>query len=201
MKKVLKTTLVMAALLSISYGVNAQVSVNAGYLSTTGTTKTGGISTESEPLNGVSAGIGYDMGVQGGIGLFWGLNYTYAWKKISDNTKSVDHVLDLPVRVTFGVPVTDNIKVFGFAGPKFVYALAGSTKTGGSVHIKHYGDGLGQRTPFDIKLGLGAGLKFSSLILKAGYDWGMLNQWGNKTVAENSALTLDHLYVTLGLAF
>ena len=200
MKKVFKAALV-AAMVIVSASANAQ-SINVGYVSTKAADSDG------DAVSGITAGIGYDMEVQGLIGLSWGLNYTYSWES-ADHVKFTDNHLDVPVRLTFGVPVTDNVKVFGFAGPKFVYAIAGSTKydTDGIEDMKRYGENS-PVSRFDIKAGAGAGIQFNNIVLKAGYDWGLLNQnkWHgsndlDKIFFKDIVSKTNQFYVTLGFAF
>ena len=221
MKKVFKSVLVAAVLVAATVSANAQVSINAGYVSTTPISN----SESGDAIKGITAGLGYDMNVQGGVGLSWGLNYTYAWDKEEDTQnipflgsitfsgKSADHYLDVPVRLTYTLPLSGDLNVFGFAGPKFVYAIAGKTTTSVSTDLAgdiseyipeipegnkdHYKDTNLSR--FDIKAGLGAGVQFKNIILKAGYDWGLLNQYtGNN---DNYSAKSNHFYATLGFAF
>lgn len=211
MKKSFKAILIVA-MVAVSAGVSAQLSVNAGYANSATTVKAGSTSNTADGVNGVTAGVGYDMNVQGGFGLFWGLNYTYAWNKeegtfwgITGTSNSVDHYLDVPVRLTFGLPITDAFKVFAFGGPKFVYALAGKTtyslssgeSSASSEPSDHYKDTDLSR--FDIKLGLGAGVQFSNIIVKGGYDWGMLNQYTGDI--DDYSSKINQFYVTLGVTF
>ena len=215
MKKVFKVALVAVSLILVSTGIYAQFSANVGYVSTTSSID------GSDALPGITAGIGYDMEVQGGVGLSWGLNYTYAWDKeegsffgVTGTSTSKDHYLDIPVRLTYSYPVSDAIKVFGFAGPKFVYAVAGqntyklSSSIGSTSNdpVDHYKDTNLSR--FDIKAGLGAGISFNAITLKGGYDWGLLNQnkfYGSDKIehilVKDDVLKSNHFYVTLGYAF
>ena len=212
MKKVFKSVVVVAVLVAATVSASAQVSINAGYVSSTATDN----GKTTDPVSGIAAGIGYDMNIQGGVGLAWGLNYTYAWDKVSQElpivgtitAKSTDHYLDVPVRLTYTLPLSGDLSVFGFAGPKFVYALAGNTKIGDGDPIDHYKDldlgALGKvendLSRFDIKAGLGAGVQFKNISVKAGYDWGLLNQYEGKT-AEKNTLKSNNFYVGLGFAF
>jgi opacity protein-like surface antigen len=223
MKKVMKAAMV-AALVMVSAAASAQtgLSVNAGYVSTKSTEK------DSKAMNGITAGIGYDMSIQGGFGLALGLNYTYGFfnEKETISTplfgnytiegKTADHTLDVPVRLTYTYPISDNFKVFGFAGPKFAYAIAGKTKVSfdGNEAIKETleasgvlndGDMYGEKgimNQFDIKLGLGAGVNFNNILLKVGYDWGLLDQLKkSENETDHQAVRINQFYVTVGYAF
>lgn len=185
MKAVMVTALVM-----VSAAASAQISVNAGYVNTKLTTE------GAKAINGITAGVGYDMNIQGGFGLAWGLNYTYGFRsdEVSGETaKTSNHTLDIPVRLTYTFPISDSFSVFGFAGPKFAYSIAGKT---GDVNM--YGkDGF--FNPFDVKVGLGAGVNFSNILLKVGYDWGLLNAWKEYDGIQVKGVN-NQFYVTVGYA-
>jgi Predicted exporter len=204
MKKVFKATLV-AAMVLVSVGASAQLSVNAGYVSTTPKVKMLGVSASGDAISGITAGVGYDLNIQGGLGLAWGLNYTYAWESIKEEgikMKSTDHYLDIPVRLTYGFPVSDDFTIIGFAGPKFVCAIAGSTKIG-DESFDNYGKDSGAAR-FDIKAGAGAGVQYKNITLKAGYDWGCLNQVKDSESIfgiTDMKTRLNQFYVTLGFVF
>ena len=227
MTKVMKAAMV-AALVMVSAAASAQFSVNAGYVNSKSTVK------DDKALNGITAGVGYDMNIQGGFGLSYGLNYTYSWNKekmsesmpgfdkIEVESKVVSHSLDIPVRLTYTYEVSDNFKVFGFAGPKFVYAIGGSQKTTldndlikgmletAGVSLEDFGFGEmklygkdGYLNAFDIKAGLGAGINVSNFLVKVGYDFGLLDVRkkvdGKKP--EGDAVRTNQFYVTVGYAF
>lgn len=199
MTKVMKAAMV-AALVMVSAAVSAQFSVNAGYVNTKSSVK------GSDALNGITAGVGYDMTIQGGFALAYGLNYTYSWYKITsagangdEKATYSDHALDIPVRLKYTYNASDNFKVFGFVGPKFCYGLSG-TVTGSSVNA--YGKDGGVN-PFDIKVGLGVGVDVSKFLVKVGYDFGMLDtrKEVNGVKLTGDAVRNNQFYVTVGYTF
>ena len=221
MKKLFKAVFISALVLT-SASLNAQ-SINVGYVSTTPTVKIGDGDVEpGDAIKGITAGFGYDINILNGLGISTGLNYTYAWDKektteslpfvgdFSFTAKSVDHYIDVPVRLSYTLSFSDDFKVFGFAGPKFVYAVAGKTTFSASSDLtgdidlseymedfNHYDKEM-ETSRFDIKAGLGAGVQFNNIVLKAGYDWGLLNQYtGDFDLTAKS----NQFYVTLGWAF
>ncbi|MDR1652690.1 MAG: PorT family protein [Prevotellaceae bacterium] len=231
MKKAMKAAMV-AALVMVSAAASAQFSVNVGYVNT-GVSFDPDVAMDAETpdykgsdllsTHGISLGVGYDMSIQGGFGLGLGLNYTLGFnsKKLASlgdasvSMKGNSHALDVPVRVTYTYPISDNFKVFGFAGPKFVYALAGQSKMSfkgvddadEEEPIYWYGKDKEDRfsldlNPFDIKLGVGAGVNISNILVKVGYDWGMLNA-AKKEVFEDddTKIKSNQFYVTVGYAF
>ena len=209
MKKIFKAVFISALVLT-SVSLNAQ-SINVGYVNTTPTTKIGdGDAKSGDAINGITAGFGYDINILNGLGIATGLNYTYAWdkEKVSSNFGSysvldADHYLDIPVRLAYTLSFSDDFKVFGFAGPKFVYAVAGKTTHSASSNwtgelnkgINHYGKDS-NNSRFDIKAGLGAGVQFNNIIFKAGYDLGLLDLDKSDGLTSKS----NQFYVTLGWA-
>jgi len=196
MTKVMKAAMV-AALVMVSAAASAQLSVNAGYVNTKGTND------GSKGANGITAGIGYDMNIQGGVGMAWGLDYTYGWNSVTAvgiKTTTVGHFLDIPVRLTYTYPVADNFKVFGFAGPKFVYQIAATQKTDDAKAVNLF-DINPDAKRFDIKAGLGAGVNISNFLVKVGYDWGLLDMSQKVEGIPHTAVRMNQFYVTVGYAF
>ena len=224
MKKVFKATLV-AAMVLVSVGASAQIGINIGYVNTNRTYSVDGESVTDEmnevlanPCSGLLIGVAGDLAIQGNLGMSWGLNYTYSFGSktlaefmgMSVKIKSNDHYLDVPVRLTYAFPLSDDMKLFAFAGPKFVCALAGSTK--GEVSgieleegeenesEKHYGkEDEAPFKRFDIKVGGGLGFQYGKYNLKAGYDLGLLN--AANTSQDGFKFKSNQFYVTLGLTF
>jgi opacity protein-like surface antigen len=216
MRKVMKAAMVVA-LVAVSASASAQFSANVGYVSTGKSIDGAGISIMDKGYglssNGITVGVGYDMNIQDAWGIAWGLNYTYAFASHDvPGTPKAEYKftgmsLDIPVRATFTYPVSDALKVFGFAGPKFAFDLTG--KYQGYLDGKKVGDDNakqdlyekdGNISRFDVKLGLGAGANFNNVLLKVGYDWGLLNKLTGDA-AKNDTWRVNQFYVTLGYAF
>jgi len=221
MKKVFKAALV-AAMVLVSVGASAQIGINVGYVNTNRDMSYDGRSMDVSdelvnPNNGLLVGVSGDMAIQGNLGMSWGLNYTYSFGSktlvellgMSVKIKSNDHYLDVPVRLTYAFPLSDDMKLFAFAGPKFVCALAGSTKEISGIELeegeeneseKHYGkEDEAPFKRFDIKVGGGLGFQYGKYNLKAGYDLGLLN--AANTSQDGFKFKSNQFYVTLGLTF
>ena len=178
--KTIKLSLVAFATL-VTIGASAQVGIQAGYSSesqkTTGTFM-GLTASSTTTLNGFHVGPVIDMNIQGPVGFQTGLLYNYLTATDNNNKKIVAHEIDLPVRLTVAFPLTGALSVFAFGGPNVNYAI--SQKTDGGDNIYSLTNPLNNDkkilSPFDFQLGVGGGLKWNKLTLRAGYDWGMFNK-------------------------
>jgi len=225
MKKVFKAALV-ATMVAISVNANAQlnVGVNVGYVNTDRHLVCDFWAVDISdlivtPCDGLLVGFFGYMGIYRNFGFSWGLNYIYSFgsKTITDPTgmsiklKPNDHYLDIPVRLMYSLPLSNDVKLLFFAGPKFAYALAGLTKINvnglpegmeideeDDLSFKHYGkedDALFK--PLNIYIGGGLGIQYKKYNLKAGYDLGFLNiAKGDKDHAFST-----QFYATLGFMF
>ena len=103
----------------------------------------------------------------------------------------VGHFVDLPVQAQYSFPLINDLKIFAFGGPTLNFGIAQTGKIG-STSIDFYEKDK-DLTRFDVKLGLGGGLRFSSFELRVGYDWGMLDL--NKK--DNITLNINQLTAAL----
>lgn len=177
MKSTIKL-LIATALVTFSLTANAQ-GFQIGYINQTTTSSINNVET-SNSLDGVQAGLSYDMSIQGPVSLNYGLTYAYLFNN-SENMLSTSnttaHQLDLPVRLVFAFPISEDFNVFAYGGPNFSYTLANKTKTtvaGISVTSDLYDDNS-DISQFNLQAGVGAGLSFKKVILKVGYDWGLID--------------------------
>lgn len=165
------------ALVSLSISANAQ-GFQIGYINQT-TTGTGIFETNNS-LDGVQAGLSYDMSIQGPVSLNYGLTYAYLFNNMDNmisTTNTTAHQLDLPVRLVIAFPFSEDFNAFAYGGPNFSYALANKTKTtvaGVSGIYDLYGDNS-NISQFNLQAGVGAGISFKKVILKVGYDWGLID--------------------------
>lgn len=163
--KALKTIFLFTALsfLAVSY-VSAQA-IQVGYVNESSE------GTFSDNINGVQAGVSYELGVQAPVSLHYGLLYSYLFDNDGPLTSSA-HKLDLPVHLAINFPIASNLALFVSGGPNFSYALAAKNKRGNIESNPYDNDNLER---FNLQLGVAGGLKFSNLILQAGYDWGLFD--------------------------
>ena len=183
---------IAASLVALSLSVNAQ-GIQVGYVSQTTVSSINSVQT-SDMLNGVQAGVFYDMGM-GPVSLNYGISYTYLFSNsatIVSTSNTTAHQLDLPLRLVFSIPFSEDFRIFAFGGPDFSYALANNTKTtvaGISVNTNLYGNNS-NISQFNLQAGAGIGMGIKNVILKVGYDWGLLDL--NKTdliMRKTNALT------------
>lgn len=119
------------------------------------------------------------------------------------------HFVDVPLHIQFSFPFSNALKVFAFGGPDFNFSLvqktAHKTTALNSELVVNYdrhdtdtdNDKVKDVTRFDLKLGLGAGIQFGNLQLRAGYDWGMLDL--NNT--KNTSLKSNRLTASVAYTF
>lgn len=198
MKKIILSIALVAVAASSAM---AQISVGAGYLSATTTTKIADAST-----SGVSGGFyagadaAYNLGL--GFAIAPGLYYGYLssnedlYGVANSSTKS--HYLSIPVNVQYSLPLLDELDVFAYAGPKFNIGLASKTTASVldvSTEIDNYGENSNLQR-FDLALGVGLGVDIFDIVrVKFGYNWGLLDL--NKS--EN--ITTNNSYWHVGAAF
>jgi hypothetical protein len=184
---------VVTTLVTLSLSANAQ-GFQVGYINQTTTSSISNVET-SNSLDGVQAGLTYDLSIQGPVSLNYGLTYAYLFKNSSNSlstSNTTAHQLDLPVRLVAAFPISEDLNVFAYGGPNFSYALANKTKTtvaGISVTSDLYDDDS-NISQFNLQAGVGAGLSFKKIILKVGYDWGLFDLNETDLVKRNTnALT------------
>ena len=172
--------------------------------------------------NGFQAGLTYDFKLKGELGLQTGLLYSFVGGKTKEEsrilggypratqlTTSACQFLDLPIRVTYSLPVTNDFKFFFFGGPVYSYGLSWNSKS----HTMYkpfseysvYKDLKDEVSSFELKVGAGLGVHYDSFRLKIGYDQGILNLYaGEKRKNDNGAvnkLRRNQFNLTFGYVF
>ena len=199
MKSTIKL-LVATALVTLSLSANAQ-GFQIGYINQTTTSSISNVES-SNSLDGVQAGLTYDLSVQGPVSLNYGLTYAYLFKNSTNSlstSNTTAHQLDLPVRLVANFPISEDLKVFVYGGPNFSYVLANKTKTtvaGISVTSDLYNDNS-DISQFNLQAGVGGGLSFGKIILKVGYDWGLIDLNATDLVKRNT----NALTASIGVRF
>jgi len=185
MKK-LFASLLTASLMLLGTQAFAQIAVGGGYLNATEKAKVGGVSSSLD-LNGVYAGASINFSLDGlvdGLGVAPGAYLDLLFGKQDDGWKHRDISLQVPVNFNYGYELTDDFKVFGFAGPilhlglikKESYKANGGTTTY-NYYNDDYANDLGR---FNLLLGLGAGIEVSEMFqVVVGFDFGLLNMDGD----------------------
>lgn len=205
MKKIL-TSVLAAAMMLLGTQAFAQIAVGTGYkMLTNKTEKT------SSSIHGAYLGVDYTLPIAGGFAVTPGVNFTYATGSsdksflgglVSGKSTLDEMYISVPVRVSYNLDLSNDIKAFVFAGPSLDYGLSSKTKLNGNVagvsadkSINNY-DGDYYK-PLDVKLGGGAGIDLLGVTrVVLGYDMGMLNRG-----TENATIKTNLLYVGVSLLF
>ena len=177
----------LALVVMMSVGTSAQVGLVAGYSNSVAVGS-------DENLNGFHIGPAAEIDIQGPISLQYALMYNYLRNSseatvIGQTVESTTtaHTLDLPVRLTAKMALGEGLNLFVFGGPNFNYAISQKTKgsitgavdtsiEGENIYKAEYASGKKTYSPFDLQLGVGAGLGFKDISVRVSYDWGMLDR-------------------------
>ena len=177
----------LALVVMMSVGASAQVGLVAGYSNSVAVGS-------DENLNGFHIGPAAEIDIQGPISLQYALMYNYLRNSseatvIGQTVESTTtaHTLDLPVRLTAKMALGEGLNLFVFGGPNFNYAISQKTKgsitgavdtsiEGENIYKAEYASGKKTYSPFDLQLGVGAGLGFKDISVRVSYDWGMLDR-------------------------
>ena len=177
----------LALVVMMSVGASAQVGLVAGYSNSVAVGS-------DENLNGFHIGPAAEIDIQGPISLQYALKYNYLRNSseatvIGQTVESTTtaHTLDLPVRLTAKMALGEGLNLFVFGGPNFNYAISQKTKgsitgavdtsiEGDNIYKDEYASGKKTYSPFDLQLGVGAGLGFNDISVRVSYDWGMLDR-------------------------
>lgn len=199
MKKIL-ATLLAASLMLLGTNAFAQMSVNAGYLNSTLAT-----SNSSDNANGAYAGISFNVPISGGLAIAPGVYYSLLTSKetaslgtiASGSGTFMEHAINVPVYLNYGVDLARDAKVFVFGGPTLQYGLASNVTYEGNVlgvsgktTSNNYDNQNFNR--MNVYLGGGVGFGVGDLLITVGYDYGMMNQYkgDNATQCHRSNLKL-----------
>ena len=197
MKKIV--TILSALVLLAGTNAFAQMSVGAGYLSSTEVVKSGSSSSERAPMNGFYVGFGYTTPITANISFTPGVYFGMATKNNSGSIygllveKRQDSFINVPLHFSFNAPLGSGLAFFAYAGPSVSFAVS-SQAINGSTKTELLSDDYNKR--LDVMIGGGLGLKFNDMLrFQVGYDMGMLN----RANSDNYSVTRNQL--TAGVAF
>ena len=196
----------LALVVMMSVGASAQVGLVAGYSNSVAVGS-------DENLNGFHIGPAAEIDIQGPISLQYALMYNYL-RNSSEATvvgqtvesTTTAHTLDLPIRLTAKMALGEGLNLFVFGGPNFNYAISQKTKgsitgavdtsiEGDNIYKDEYASGKKTYSPFDLQLGVGAGLGFKDISVRVSYDWGMLDRDNRKDYEwKNNDLKLSLVF-------
>ena len=210
MKKVLMTLALVAVAATSAF---AQISVGAGYLANTQKTAvTSGSTTTTvaEASQGFYAGADYTFDLGQGLGLVAGLKGAFLFVPEHEillgaaTSKTNEMYLAVPIQCNYSYVLSNDLKLFAYAGPSLSFGLSSKTvttdKTGitNSVNTNdNYGDGS-DYGKFNVLLGAGVGVDVMNTIrIKAGYDIGLLN----RSSADDTKINDAQWYVGVAYLF
>ena len=199
MKKVLMTLALVAVAATSAF---AQISVGAGYLANTQKSSyTSGSTTTTTPtaLKGAYLNADYTFDLGQGLGLVAGLKgsfltYTHTTTilGVSGTTNLKELYLGVPVLCNYSYVLSNDLKLFAYAGPTFNIGLSSKSKftqtvTDDVTITDNYADGS-DYGKFNVLLGAGVGVDVMNTIrIKAGYDIGLLDRDGRDDYKVNDA--------------
>ena len=200
------STLLVAALMLVGTNAFAQMSFNAGYLNSTQSFD--GSSSKSINSHGAFAGISFNIPISGGLGIAPGVYYSMITNKsggagtilgipASASSTFMEHAVNVPVYLNYGIDLARDTKVFFYGGPTVQYGLASSTTLAGGVGEisadKKYNNYDNENyNRMNVYLGGGMGFQVSAIQITVGYDYGMMNLYkgDNATKTHRSNLKL-----------
>lgn len=170
--------------------------IEAGFISP----KQSGTYFSTNYFNGIRLGATAEFNLKNNFSLLTGALYSVVYsKKVqyyglesadSVTYKTYNHGIDIPLHLTYSLPITKDLKVFAFAGPKLNIGLAQPRNTtavlsettrnfiasqGGVVPSNGtedlYKSAMISRINF--QMGAGGGVQWKNYQLKGGYDFGI----------------------------
>jgi hypothetical protein len=143
-------------------------------------------------FNGIKTGLTAEYDLKNNFSLLSGVLYNLVYSdKLQNypnstyvNYVTYGHFINIPVHFQYNLPVSKDLKFFGFAGPTLNIGLQQVQSTVSSYHPTNsvydipsayknlYISNLNQ---IDLQIGIGAGVQFKNYQLKGGYDFGVLN--------------------------
>ena len=190
--------------------IDSKVSFNAGYLNSTQGFKDS--NTKSINSNGAYAGVSFNIPLAGGVAIAPGVYYSMITNKsggagtilgipASATSTFIEHAINVPLYLNYGMELARDTKAFIFAGPTFQYGLASKTKLAGGVGEysadRDYNNYDNQNyNRMNVYLGGGIGFQVSAIQITVGYDYGMMNLYKGDNAAKTHRSNLK-----LGVGF
>ncbi|MBR1698198.1 MAG: outer membrane beta-barrel protein [Bacteroidales bacterium] len=205
MKKVL---LIVASLL-LGMQAHAQLAVEGGYMHAFENSKGSVLNmsvSNSRGWDGFYAGARYTIGLDNvldGFSVDPGANVSFLWTRFADNLKGREIAINVPIHAVYSLDIMSDVKVRFLAGPTLQLGLLNNivdrSNNATTTHNMYRETLLGSaRTPFNLYLGLGAGLEVAQMIrVNLGFDFGLLNL----TTATNASLHRNVLKIGVGYIF
>lgn len=236
MKRFITFVAILAAFAFASGEAFAQFGIEAGFVNSRYTQKSGDNKVTDDPLNGFNVGLNYDINIVKGLSIQPGISYTFLTDKeqsenianIQKGKMTVEHYLNVPIRIQYSVEVLRGLKIYAFTGPTFSVGLAGKKNysvegsiLGASINGDYSYDYFSGKVSsdniskdvldkintgnfptynrFDILYGVGAGVTLFDIIeVKGGYDWGLLNRLKD---TDDARMSRNQFFVSVAFRF
>ena len=211
MKKLL-ATLFVAALALMGTQAYAQLGVNAGYLNSNLTSKSGSNKADPVNYNGFYAGVTYNIPIAAGLCVAPGVYYSLLSTSKSDavsflgfsqsgTSTHTEHAVNAAINLNYGFDISRDTRVFLFAGPTFQYGLSSQStyKAEGVVSGTQKSDWYegGNYGRFNVFVGGGAGVEVANIQITIGYDYGLMNLYKG----SSSDYKINRSGLKLGVGF
>jgi hypothetical protein len=216
MKTIFKTVLVVV-LAVFAIEASAQ-SLKVGYVGGNWKEKdTDNDRTKTYSLSGFLVGFDYEYVLPSakGVSIRPGVNLVYTSGRKSGE-KLTDLDVYVPVDVKYAYDINSSLSVYAFAGPRFDVGLISrstdkydgykdsSDKYSGERKITYKGEtttveGDPEYKRFDLKIGLGTGVRFKKVSFEIGYDFGLINRYIE--TYDDYTLKRNRLILTVGYNF
>ncbi len=209
----MKKILLIVAALFVGMQAQAQLVADGGYFHGW---ENGNTAYSSPSLDGLFLGARYNVDLENwmdGLSFIPGLNFSALRGKVVfanmvlPNTTARELAINLPLHLKYRYEFMSNFAVYGFAGPTLQLGIVNRIvdKNGNPTNkinmYKEYVVGnqtYAPRTPFNLYLGLGAGVEVSERIqVNVGFDFGLLNL----TTGQNYKLHRNVLKIGIGYIF
>ena len=192
MKSTLKLILV-SMVLSIGILSAQTYRLEVGFVSP----KQSGAEFSTNYFNGGRLGVTAEFGLKHNFSLLTGALYSLVYSNKVQYYSSTDsvtyktfgHSIDIPLRLTYTLPLSKNLKIFGFAGPNINVGIAQPRKTTAvlSSSLREVIDEFGNVptngtedlyknamiSRINFQMGAGGGVQWKNYQLKGGYDFGI----------------------------
>ena len=192
MKSTLKLILV-SMVLSIGILSAQTYRLEVGFVSP----KQSGAEFSTNYFNGGRLGVTAEFDLKHNFSLLTGALYSLVYSNKVQYYSSTDsvtyktfgHSIDIPLRLTYTLPLSKNLKVFGFAGPNINVGIAQPRKTTAvlSSSLRQVIDEFGNVptngtedlyksamiSRINFQMGAGGGVQWKNYQLKGGYDFGI----------------------------
>lgn len=208
MIKMKKVILIVASLL-LGLQAHAQLAADGGYMHAFENGKgsvLGITATNARGWDGFFVGGRYNIGldnVVNGLSVDPGANVSFLWSRYSNTSVGREIAINVPIHLVYSLDIMSDVKVKFLAGPTLQMGLLNNlvdrSNNSTTTYNMYKETTLGSaRTPFNLFLGVGAGIEVADAIrVKVGFDFGLLNT----TTATNATLHRNILKIGVGYIF